>query len=120
MTYDLKKISPNYELTQKFVILKMKKNYLSSSTNWMSGISMLGSLTIKAVNSCLAYKGTKVMIHAMEVLYKNDKLFHNRFKVLKIQHQYCYKPLFDLEGLQTRLNSHDKTYIQLTNISSTF
>ena len=44
---------------------------------------MLDRLIIKAANLCPCYKIPKAMKHAMEVLYRNDKCFHNTLKVVE-------------------------------------
>ena len=49
------------------------------------------------------------MTHVMEVLYRNDKLFHIGLKVLKITTAVLAKVTFnDLHTLRTKLNGHDE------------
>ena len=59
-----------------------------------------------------------MMTHAMEVLYKNDKCFHNRLKMLENTTAVLMKVTFnDLQALQT---SYDKDLDILDTISITF
>ena len=43
-----------------------------------AGVNTIGGLVIKGVNSYINYKRNKAMSNAVEQLYKNDKMFHNR------------------------------------------
>ena len=68
---------------------------------------MLGGLTIKAANSWSGYKRSSAMMYVKEALYKNDKLFHNRLKILKQTPAVLVKATFnDLQALKISINRH--------------
>ena len=50
-----------------------------------AGINMIGGLAIKGVNAFINYKRNKAMSKAVEQLYKNDKMFHD--KLLSMEHR---------------------------------
>ena len=80
---------------------------LVASSALLPGNNMLGRLTIKAVNSWLGYKISELIMLAMEVLYKNAKLFHNRFKVLENTIVVLEKAAFNYpQALKTKINGH--------------
>ena len=62
---------------------KDKRAILAALPAIVVGFSMLGRMNIKAMNSWLGYKRSKAMTHIMELLWKNGKLFQNRFKVIE-------------------------------------
>ena len=67
---------------------------------------MLGRLTIRVGNSWLGYKRSKVMTHAMEALYKNNKFFHSRLKVMENKTAAIAKTAFNyLQALKTRIKN---------------
>ena len=50
----------------------------------------------------------KVMTHAVEALYKNNKVFHSRLNVLENTMAALTKVTFnDLQTLKTRIKGHD-------------
>ena len=62
---------------------RVKKAIVAVLPAKVARINMLAGLTIKSTDSWLDYKWSKSMTQAIEALYKNDKLFHIRLKVLQ-------------------------------------
>ena len=86
---------------QKFAILTVPSNF--------ADITLLGGIIIQAANSWLGYKRSKAMTHAVEALYKNDKLSNNRLKILDTTTEIVTKRTSNyLQALKTRINRHDE------------
>ena len=55
----------------------------------LAKFNILEGCSIKMTHSWLAHKRLKAKTYMMEALHRNDRLFHNMLKVLKIQIQSC-------------------------------
>ena len=68
---------------------------------------MLDGLTTKAGNSWLGYERSKAVTYTMKALYRSNKCFHNRHKVL--ESTLLVKATSNyLLAIKPRINRHDE------------
>ena len=73
-----------------------------------TGINMFDGLRIKAASSWLGYKRSKAMMHAMEAIYKDEKLFHDKFVLGNTMVVLAKVTFTDLQALKAQINGHDE------------
>ena len=78
------------------------------------GINMFVGFYIEAANPWLGYKRSKAMSYGMEVLCKNDRLFHSRLKAFDNAMAALAKASFnDLQVMQITINGHHEDFSEV-------